>query len=69
MQLYENTLCIQCKYLKILGLNFTCKAFPGGIPMDIITNEFVHTKRHPQQKNDVTFQKTKHSFPKNPKNN
>ena len=32
-----------------------CKAFPKRIPEDIIKIEFIHTKKHPDQKNDILF--------------
>lgn len=34
--------------------NWTCEAFPGGIPDDIFTNEFDHRKNHVND-NDLTF--------------
>ena len=37
----------------------TCKAFPEGIPEDILTGEFDHTKKHPEQDNDIVFKTIK----------
>lgn len=41
----------------------TCDAFPDGIPEDILENEFLHDKKHPDQQVDegedpVTYQPT-----------
>jgi hypothetical protein len=33
-----------------------CTAFPDGIPFDIVEGEFKHTKRHPEQKNDIFYE-------------
>jgi len=32
-----------------------CEAFPKGIPNDILAGKFNHTKKHPDQKNDILF--------------
>jgi hypothetical protein len=37
--------CMTCKYFNYIALNgFTCKAFPNGIPDDIIFTEIKHDK-------------------------
>ncbi|MBN1547260.1 MAG: hypothetical protein JW902_11420 [Syntrophaceae bacterium] len=34
-----------------------CKAFPGrALPDDILSGDFEHTKRHPEQDNDILFE-------------
>jgi hypothetical protein len=33
----------------------TCKAFPEEIPSDIISCEFLHFEKHPDQADDTTF--------------
>jgi hypothetical protein len=48
------TQCPICKYHKF---SLTCKAFPKGIPSKILTGEFDHTKKHPDQKNNIVFEK------------
>lgn len=35
---------------------YNCDAFPNGIPHDILQGEFDHTKRHPDQDNDILFE-------------
>jgi hypothetical protein len=37
----------------------TCKAFLSGIPENILTGEFDHTKKHPEQDNDILFEEIK----------
>ena len=45
------SICARCKHRKIYG----CKAFPEGIPADILrTNE--HSKPLPDQDNDLVFE-------------
>jgi len=44
-------------YLRVKGMK--CKAFPDGIPKDILTGDFDHTRKHPDQSNDLLFQKEK----------
>jgi len=45
--------CFYCKnkYINDIG----CKAFDE-IPTDILTGEFDHTVKHPDQKNDIVFE-------------
>jgi len=33
-----------------------CQAFPDGIPIEIRISEFLHFKKHPDQKNDIVFE-------------
>lgn len=49
-------LCFKCKWLKP---NVLCKAFPSGIPKDILTGEFDHTKKYPKQINEIIFEQIK----------
>ena len=37
----------------------SCKAFLKGIPKDILNAEFKHTKKHPDQDNEIVFEKKK----------
>ena len=34
-----------------------CKAFPEGIPYEIAYGDNKHLKKHPDQKNDIVFEK------------
>ncbi len=58
MQLPENSLCPACKHLDINTetLAFECAAFPEGIPEEILSGEFIHTKKHPKQNNEILFE-------------
>jgi hypothetical protein len=49
--------CADCKHLIFspIGTPYTCPAFPDGIPNNIIFGTFIHTKKHPKQKNDILF--------------
>lgn len=47
-------ICNKCRYYK--G-NAKCDAFLEGIPEDILTGEFDHTKEYPKQENDIVFEK------------
>ena len=38
----DKGICSKCQYLT--GQGYTCKAFPGGIPTDILTGKIQHTK-------------------------
>lgn len=48
-------ICNRCKHYRD---NAKCKAFPDGIPEDILTGEFDHVKRHPKQDNNIVFETT-----------
>ena len=45
--------CDNCKHYNNDGIS--CKAFKV-IPIEIISGEFSHTKKHPEQKNDIVFE-------------
>ncbi len=49
----QSNQCIECKNYEGVG---TCKAFPLKIPVEIITGEFIHDTKHPQQDNNIIFQ-------------
>ena len=44
--------CLDCSHYSKANL---CKAFPKGIPSDILTNDFMHDRKHTKQKNDIVF--------------
>jgi hypothetical protein len=49
------TLCNHCKNAG--HPEGGCKAFPGrALPDDILFGEFKHTKKHPEQKNNILFE-------------
>lgn len=53
------SMCFRCKHFT--GHNkskkvYECKAFPEGIPLDVILEKFKHTKKHPQQKGDKVYE-------------
>ena len=33
-----------------------CAAFPDGIPREILFRDFDHTKKHPDQKNEIVYE-------------
>ena len=45
--------CIGCKHY---AQSLTCKAFPKGIPKEIINCDNDHSKPLPGQKNDIVFE-------------
>ena len=48
--------CFQCKnYTK----EYNCKAFPKGIPNEILIWEFDHTEKYTGQENDIVFEPIK----------
>ena len=49
--------CPKCKHFISAG-RLECKAF-GKIPLEILNNEFIHNKKHPDQKNDIIFKPIK----------
>jgi len=53
--LVKYPLCISCKW-EYESDKFICKAFPDGIPEDILLGNFDHTKKFPGQKNDIVFE-------------
>lgn len=46
--------CLQCKHYH---KDDECEAFPDGIPDDILDDEFIHDKIHPEQDNEIVFKK------------
>ena len=49
-------ICFQCKnYTK----DYNCKAFPKGIPNEILIWEFDHTEKYTGQENDIVFEPIK----------
>nr|BDD47035.1 hypothetical protein 6 [bacterium] len=48
----------QCMICKHYWLMQECEAFPEGIPEEILTNEFLHTKPHPEDQN-IRFKEIK----------
>ena len=53
--IYISEQCFECKHIETDSYQI-CKAFPEGIPEDILTGEFDHTEKHPGQKNDIVFE-------------
>ena len=52
--------CIECKHInpnKTKDDRTNCKAFPNGIPFEILFGGWAHTKKHPDQKNNILFEK------------
>jgi hypothetical protein len=50
---------VQCNYCKhsIFSLEkILCKAFPDGIPKNILIGQFQHVKPYPNQSNDIVFE-------------
>jgi len=57
----ENSMALQCyTCTQFFGMNH-CLAFPGKlpIPLEIKKGEFVHTKKHPKQRNNVLYKEIK----------
>jgi len=53
---FGDILCWHCENLSG-NKEGGCKAFPGrAIPSDILSGKFKHTKKHPEQENDVLFE-------------
>ncbi|MBL7086448.1 MAG: cytoplasmic protein [Candidatus Cloacimonetes bacterium] len=50
---------IQCPVCKHYTADLKCKAFPDEIPEEILIGEFDHTKKHPEQDNDIVFEEEK----------
>lgn len=47
--------CLTCKHLDPEIWN-RCKAFPEGIPYEIISGEFDHVVKHPEQTGDYIYE-------------
>lgn len=50
----ETFLCFKCKHL--LPYEGGCKAFPDGIPDEIVSGEVEHTQPLPYQTNQIVFE-------------
>lgn len=48
--------CLECKHL---GKPLTCKAFPKGIPKEILDGKIDHSKPILDQDNEIVFEKKK----------
>lgn len=51
----KELICESCIHYNELG--FGCKAFPEGIPNEILDGSNKHTKPLPEQLNDLVYQK------------
>jgi len=52
--------CSDCKHLdkdKTKDDRTCCKAFPNGIPLEILFGEVSHIKKYSGQKNEIIFEK------------
>jgi hypothetical protein len=49
------TIIAQCFRCKHFLEGYKCPAFPEGIPNDILSNEFIHNKKHPEQQGALLF--------------
>lgn len=49
---------VQCLGCKNLGEPLTCKAFPKGIPKEILYGKIDHSRPIPDQGNDIVFEET-----------
>ncbi len=58
MTLFPQSVCGRCRNLKQKDVmaTFTCKAFPKGIPSEILVGKVKHDKKRDDQKNDVVFE-------------
>lgn len=52
----EKLVCIDCKFFNI---GIACKAFPKGIPDEIISGDNDHTKPLKGQENNIVFEPIK----------
>lgn len=52
----ESSQCASCKHFH--GLK-SCEAFPDGIPQAILSGEFDHSQKWPDQKNNILFESGK----------
>ena len=50
--------CLDCKHF-INDKKFTCKAFPKGIPKDVLFNEKIHDHKLSSQTGDYIFEDKK----------
>jgi len=54
---YIEAICYKCKNLNSKNNVMRCKAFPNGIPNEILIGENKHTKPLKGQKNNIVFEK------------
>ena len=53
-------ICMECKHFDYKNLEgLTCKAFPNGIPDDILMGENDHKKPLKKQDNDIVYEEKK----------
>ena len=52
----KEPLCFSCKHLLFYP---RCMSFLKKIPEDIVSGKFIHTKKHPDQDNDIVFEPIK----------
>src|SRR5438874_935529 len=50
------TQCASCRHLSAGTMGTGCAAFPGGIPDEIILNQFDHRQRHPNDDGKTLFE-------------
>lgn len=50
----ESSQCQMCKWCN--DFEFICKAYPFGIPEEIITNEVIHSEVLPEQMGDYIYE-------------
>ena len=48
--------CMDCKHYDPTAMEFSCKAFPNGIPESILMGKVGHTKPLPGQTNTMVFE-------------
>lgn len=51
--------CATCKHINEWNGEYTCKAFPNGIPDQILNGENKHTKPTKSQENKIVFEEIK----------
>lgn len=49
------TQCVECRHYHDNSENFSCKAFPNGIPEDILNGDFDHREEYPHD-NGIRFE-------------
>jgi len=57
MQLNPDSVCIKCGHFKSNDIKgtFACKAYPEGIPQELLDGKAKHDRVRNDQKNDVVF--------------
>ena len=52
--------CVDCIHFNKHDYSkLSCAAFPDGIPEDILSGDFDHTKKHTDQDNDIIYEPLK----------